>query len=81
MIDDLQLYNNVQVQWNVLENTLINTGDCIAPFNFIPPTQGRKNVVINTPVHIKNKMNKRKRLLKIARVNNCMRATTLKSEF
>ena len=68
----MQYYNNVQVQWNSLENSLINAADFVAPLMYPPPSKNHKNHPISTPVLIKNKMNKRKRLLQLDKARNCV---------
>ena len=71
-LDTVQYYNNVQVQWNSLENSLINAADFVAPLMYPPPSKQRKNHPLSTPVLIKNKMNKRKRLLQLDKARNCV---------
>ncbi len=58
---------SVQDHWNTLENALINTIDEIAPLFY--PNQEVKNSKKLSPC-IKNKVNKRKRLLRLNRINN-----------
>ena len=53
---------NVQDCWNTIENIIINTVDKVAPMKKFPSNPPAKNV--NVPSSIKQKINKRDRLLK-----------------
>ena len=53
---------DVQASWNAIENIIINTVDKLAPIKIFPVDQPLK--VKNLPFSIKNKINKRNRLLK-----------------
>ena len=53
---------DVQASWNAFENIIINTVDKLAPIKIFPVDQPLK--VKNLPFSIKNKINKRNRLLK-----------------
>ena len=53
---------NVQECWNSIENVIINTVDKLAPIKMYPVNPPRKNP--NIPCSIKQKINKRNRLLK-----------------
>ena len=52
---------NVQECWNFIENVIINTVDKLAPIKMYPVNPPRKNP--NIPCSIKQKINKRNRLL------------------
>ena len=61
-IDEKCLDMNVQDHWNVMENILINVIDSLAPlFIFSVKLKSNKNVV---PRNVKQKMKRRKRLIK-----------------
>ena len=61
-IDDQCLNMSVQDHWNVLENILINVIDSLAPlFTLSVKLKSNKNVV---PRNVKQKMNRRKRLIR-----------------
>ena len=61
-IDDQCLNISVQDHWNVLENILINVIDSLAPlFTLSVKLKSNKNVV---PRNVKQKMNRRKRLIR-----------------
>ena len=62
---------NVQEMWNILENWITKACDACAPLVNCSPQVGQKKVVIIPPV-IKNKINKRKRLLRIQKSNFSM---------
>ena len=53
---------NVQETWNAIENVIINTVDQLAPIKMYPVNPPLKK--LNIPWPIKQKLNKRNRLLK-----------------
>ena len=53
---------NVQENWNAIENVIINTVDQLAPIKMYPVNPPLKK--LNIPWPIKQKLNKRNRLLK-----------------
>ena len=57
--------DSVQAYWNNFESNLVEIVDDLAPFERVSET---KNFTINPPKHIKNKINKRNRLLKKTKI-------------
>ena len=60
--------DSVQEYWNSLENVLINVTDLLAPLTLISPNNPFTEKV---PKHIKAKINKRNRLLKMNKNTHC----------
>ena len=58
---------DVQAQWNYIENVIINAVDLAAPLMSSSNYSKRKNCI---PTLVKNKLNKRKRLLRQSKQNN-----------
>ena len=59
---------DVQSNWNLIEYLLVNATDMLAPLT----TFSNKHIVQTVPIRIKNKINKRKRLLRLNKMNNLM---------
>ena len=68
-LDPIQNNLNVQALWNLLEYSLITAADIVAPLLHIPI--GLKPKTKSTPLFVKSKINKRKRLLKLEKVITC----------
>ena len=68
----------VNEYWNILESVLINTIDSIAPISVFSSNPKTRNSEL--PLTIKAKVSKRKRLLKLNKINNCsLRLAEIKS--
>ena len=67
-------FDDVQSCWNCFESVLVNIVDKIAPLELQNET--KQNIYDHPPPHIKNKINKRARLLKKCRTNPTLTVNT-----